>query len=267
MNDERFEEISRRLATPGISRRAGLKVIFGGVAGAVLAGPMAALMPRLVGASPRRNCDHQSLEACLEGHRAIFRSDIEACRSQRGKQAGICTREAQSRLQLGTESCESRFCCGDTQSDVNNCGTCGNVCPSGHSCVNGVCCRGLNATCLSEGECCEGLTCNSGNCLPIVTCIPMEGACVAGDVCCDGAICQQVGGRGTFCQPPPFCGIYQHPCEVPPLYLACCDGFVCDPDTSTCLFPPGVCGRAGEACDNLECCYGLKCTEGVCVSA
>lgn len=259
MNDERFEEITRRLATPGISRRAGLKVIFGGVAGAALAGPMAALMPTLVGAAPRRGCNQPGLEACVAGHEATYRSDIEACRSQSGPQAMRCKKEARRRLELGRESCERQFCCGDTQSDVNNCGACGNVCPPGQPCVTGVCqqpCGGAQAACISDSDCCEGMICNLGEGDPgtcVVNCIPPESPCVAGDQCCSGRTCQD-----GFCLLPPACQGFQKPCSV---NLACCDGFVCHPTTSTCELPPDVCRISGESCAAPAlCCDGYVCS-------
>lgn len=244
MNDDAFGELTRRLATPGISRRAALKVVLGGVVGAALAGPMTALMPRLVGAAARRDCNQEGLEACLEERRAILKSELEACRSQRGREAGTCRQEAQSRVELGRETCESQFCCGDTLSDAGNCGTCGNVCPSGQPCVNGVCqCLGLNGACLSDSHCCKGMYClgDTGGATGVCTkfCIPTDSACVGGELCCDGAVCTtSVGlaepGQAGWCRPPNACEPYTWKCGGS---LTCCDGLVCHPVSQTCEIP------------------------------
>ncbi|KAK3312841.1 hypothetical protein B0H66DRAFT_568988 [Apodospora peruviana] len=74
--------------------------------------------------------------------------------------------------------------CGDTSSDSNNCGTCGNVCVAGSTCSSGACvctnsgkppCNGQcldltsdNNNCGTCGHSCSsGTTCQSGACAPL----------------------------------------------------------------------------------------------------
>ncbi|KAM7217991.1 hypothetical protein V8F06_006674 [Rhypophila decipiens] len=73
--------------------------------------------------------------------------------------------------------------CGNTNTDSNNCGTCGNVCPAGTTCSSGACvcansgkapCNGQcpeltsdNSNCGTCGNTCDvGSTCQSGICTP-----------------------------------------------------------------------------------------------------
>jgi len=87
---------------------------------------------------------------------------------------------------------DRKFCsnnCTDIRTDNKNCGTCGNICPTGHSCTNGNCmqsCPSVKTAC-PEGcfnlntdadhcgtcgnNCPSGLVCSNGQCAPPPTTI------------------------------------------------------------------------------------------------
>src|SRR5262249_44735201 len=107
-------------------------------------------------------------------------------------------------------SCPAGLCCGgtctDTNSDLSNCGACGNDCSNtiGNDCVNGTCCQsedGETASCSASVPCCtRGDTCRTGDpnagtcCAPAgtVTCYTNDqtfccNGCAAFDPTCSGA--------------------------------------------------------------------------------
>jgi hypothetical protein len=109
--------------------------------------------------------------------------------------------------------------CGDTSSDVNNCGACGNVCDAGAICQAGACvfaCTIGHTDCdgLAENGCETDISGDAGNCgacgdiclLPFAlpTCQAGEcrvGFCIAGHSDCDGNPANgcEVGGACPTC--------------------------------------------------------------------
>lgn len=168
------------------------------------------------------------------------------------------------------QSCCSGTCT-NTQTDVNNCGSCGNACASGESCCSGTCTTlDTTSNCGSCGNACTApangsATCSGGSC--VITCD--SGYFKCGDKCvdtstdvnncgccgttCTGGTCQQgyctcpTGTRfccgsdntclGGKCVPDVTCGsdqyFSQNTCQCETLQSE-----DCIPDTKGCGFSP-----------------------------
>jgi hypothetical protein len=50
-------------------------------------------------------------------------------------------------------------------------------------------CEPLRGTCAADGDCCTGLTCQSGACAPPPACSTLRGACTTTSDCCTGLAC------------------------------------------------------------------------------
>jgi hypothetical protein len=135
--------------------------------------------------------------------------------------------------------------CTNTLTDSNNCGKCGIVCPTGQSCVNGVCtciqtgatscngvckmlnndpdnCGGCGITCASSQSCYNGNCVNcitSANCGINQTCINNNCVCSAGYTLCNGSCINKqtdsnnCGGCGNVCTSGKTC--YNGSCTSP----------------------------------------------------
>jgi len=134
----------------------------------------------------------------------------------------------------GTTDCSG--VCLDLQTDVNNCGACGNVCPEAQPGFDVGCAAG-NCFFMRDRACAEGLSACNGVCVNRQT-DPMNcGLC--GNVCASGQIC--FGGQCAN----------DNRCEAG---LTFCNGVCVD-----LLIDPANCGACGSACGILE-----TCASGVC---
>ena len=97
--------------------------------------------------------------------------------------------------------------CKDTQTDNNNCGTCGNVCGAGQVCNSGSCCT--PATSCPAGDNCGTA---SDGCGGTLTC----GTCTGFDTCGGGGVPNQCGCTPVTCGPTQ-CGSIPDGCggEIP----------------------------------------------------
>ncbi len=170
--------------------------------------------------------------------------------------------------------------CVDLQSDLNNCGACGEVCESGLvpvECRSGVCerascpvgieycgavdgCRDLTSDPAHCGACanaCASGVCNGGVCAPGGGACPPDqtdcgGVCV--HTCCNNEHC---GACGTVCPPGETC--FEGICGCPS-GLCCAEGeVICDGTCVATCCDNNNCGACGNVCTG-----GLTCFEGKC---
>jgi hypothetical protein len=186
------------------------------------------------------------------------RGQLIICQAPEMCLAGACTVSCQApRVQCGPE-------CIDPTSDRNNCGACGNVCPAGGSCNDGVCaCPGsapfnCGGTCRDCCESCgECLRCaeDGNSCVPnpvrdSMSCGGGGSSCCAGTCCAASQTCGgQPGEGGRRCENPPpvcdpACGAL-NPCEE------CKSDGNCGPKAGGC--------NDGNACTQRDICQGGAC--------
>ncbi len=116
--------------------------------------------------------------------------------------------------------------CASLQADLNNCGTCGHVCPSGQACSMGTC----------AVSCAAGLTICTGLCTNVQTDLANCGTC--GHACPSGQVCE-MGSCAVSCA----------------VGLSLCSGLCTSVQSDR-----ANCGACGHACPS-----GNVCTSGMCV--
>ena len=266
------------------------------------------------GTCKSRQCQHETL--CGDGLDNDGDGKIDCqdpdCLKKRCQNGGVCTASKACVTELcnngvddngdGLVDCQDAVacppplggpgaveqCCSfkwlDTQTDVANCGACGNDCRTGHAaacgtiaCTAGKCVYG-NAP---DRSLCPSGVCCKGNCVP-----DKETSCTDGsDNNCDGKIdcqdpqsCPAPGGAVT----PACCSLAWTDTDHGDLANCGGCGKLCAPPTSFCQVPVckpgGVCGVATDCtkpgCDGAACangsaagiCSGGACCTG-CVSA
>ncbi len=261
MDTSRFDDLTRQFGAAR-SRRSLL--------GAALGAAAAAL--GLNGASAAARCRNDGLVCSKNGDccSAICLPKNRQGRRLCGQIVAPCQRPQD--CPPGPTPCQPATCdsgtCGiasppDFQSDRENCGSCGNFCPSrdsaATSCIQGGC----------SSICFEGLSdCLAGGCVELQTnfanCGSCGFSCAEGETCCAGT-CAATNSNDANCG---ACG------NACPSGQSCC-GSVCQ-DSSSDVDNCGACDnicRAGETCLNGVCscgegdrCIARKaCIAGACV--
>ena len=105
--------------------------------------------------------------------------------------AEVCVSSAPCGVRYGDSALQCGVVCVDPSVDPNNCGACGQVCPSGQHCMGGVCAS--PSLCLAGciARVCGPDYCGTGSC----------GVCGAGERCTVGGLCvsgSEVDGGATF---------------------------------------------------------------------
>lgn len=202
------------------------------------------------------------------------------CADQPGPRKASCKQACQHCAGDVSRVCQTptAFVCVDTQTDPQNCGACGVVCPSGTTCEGGTC--ACDRGCETAGNCqVGGVSCGQAGfgCVVVET---TSEACFCADVqiggfptcatdqdCLDffgpdsGAVCQSMQTWDCGCgEPRPnWC---QRPCPVP---LECppgqtdCGGTCVDVQSD-----PVNCGGCGNYCPTGRCAQGAcACPDGL----
>jgi hypothetical protein len=165
--------------------------------------------------------------------------------------------------------------CTNLQSDSDNCGACGNICPSSFECEQAVCvaldpCASGICECISpEVECggrCTNLENDNVNCGACDNSCPSETTCKKGSCTCENpeeAICSET--CVSLDDSPEHCGACDNSCVGEEQCLsgicACtdeslsCDGICVDSKTD-----PENCGSCGATCARHQ-----ECSDGTCL--
>ncbi len=156
-------------------------------------------------------------------------------------------------IDAGIVECGETFCfdgldqlccsgeCVEPDTDELNCGACGNRCPRGRQCRDGVCCEDClvcgSSVCGPGQDCCDDLCVDTQR--NTSHCGVCDNACGDG-LCLDGSCCSD-------CH---YCGG-----DVCRASENCCDYLCVDEDSD-----PDNCGGCGIQCDEGEPCIGGQCS-------
>jgi len=166
---------------------------------------------------------------------------------------------------LGQNGCEmcGGTACASLSSDAGNCGTCGNVCPQGTSCLNGAClCPSGQSAC---GSACVDETVDSQNCGACGNACPAGASCSGGQCQCAGSLMECGSGCFDVSSDSAHCGNCNTACTTSQVCLngACASGCgaltQCGSscvDLQTSVTDCGACNKA--------CAAGLTCAGGTC---
>jgi len=244
MEDQRFDELAKRLARP-VSRRQLVKVLVATTVGGIFARSGAG--KALAGTSG--TCTPNS--ACAHFCTAIFggdTSDQSACASEATKCQGLCFACGPGANPGGLTPCPGGSLpghCANLQTDNNNCGACNHACSSGQFCCGGKCI----AACVASDQC------------HVSICDPAAQAC-ANTPKTDGTAC--TGTDRCFqtysCQAGVCTGSSPVVCTA---LDQCHLAGTCDPTTGQCSNPIQ---SNGTACNANMCTTGDTCQSGVCTS-
>jgi hypothetical protein len=245
MDADRFDALTKRLATGGASRRRVLKGLGGSLLGAVLGGAetgWASAAPCPSGVVCSARCCPNASDICLAGK-------CTSCPSGKVCSAQCCPNASDICLAGKCTSCPSGVICS------------AQCCAAGETCQAGQCaaaptttpapqpgpCGAVGAPCAAAGDCCAPNVCANAACA--AACPPgyreCDGVCYPGG-CCTDADC---GGSCLVCGADHTC----HSCPASQV----CQGGVCVPATRPCGQPGATCAT------NADCCSG-DCVGGVC---
>jgi len=212
-----------------------------------------------------------------------------ACSSDAGCQSGSCVAGICSSCLAGQTLCNGS--CTNFQADINNCGGCGQACPSGGSvCIAGVCsctpksCTQLGASCgttddgcgsiINCGTCPSGQTCGGGGVANVCgqAGCTSDNQCAANQFCSSGA-CVTRTVNGAACTAADSCQSGNCDqgtcCAVSCTQQAassCGTTGACLPGGSACaVYPAGTSCGTGATCNGAGSC--VACASGCGVGA
>lgn len=162
---------------------------------------------------------------------------------------GVCT-DCNPPCPDGQTCCDSS--CVDTQTDRNNCGTCGSVCPGNQTCANGVC-----TGCTTSDECPSGQSCCNNTCINTQSdpnnCGACGTVCPSGETCTNGQ-CSDTSTCDPACPPGQLC--CGDPTTTPAKNYRCFDPMTSNENCGGCAT------GAGRTCRGAP--SQIACISGVC---
>ncbi|KAM7201242.1 hypothetical protein V8F20_004988 [Naviculisporaceae sp. PSN 640] len=172
----------------------------------------------------------QGNSECAQWCAANFPSPGENCTSLAAQGTGPCYECGPANPAATTTICNGA--CVDTQTDVNNCGTCGNVCGSEQYCNAGVC-AAIYPTCEVPFQCGGPVPpCTEPNGPPGTFCFCATGPSRPENLCLD------IGPPSTtFCGALPACAS-DSDCSADSFCWSSCCGLTCVPLSWRCRFGP-----------------------------
>lgn len=281
MDHDRFDRLARALATRS-SRRRVIQALLGITAGGPTLGAFAVGPARAQGTPEGCACAAVVGVTCCDGTCVDTTSDPNNC----GGCGNACAQGLDCQPVQGVPTCVGyqcpyggivcdqpnglKICVPTPQVDPNNCGACGNVCPSGQ-CSGGACVPASGC----PGGCADGEGCFQGKCVMTRcpagftdcygTCGDLSGtsySCACFDLNTDPANCGSCGnacGAGTTCQAGGCVTVC--PTGLIDCPVACIPEVGCNPcvDLSS---DPQNCGGCGNACGQAQTCQGGQCVGG-----
>ena len=261
MGANRLDGISRALAG-GLSRRQALRQIGLVIAGG---GGVALMEPAGASAAAPSKCPKTQTQCCICvsatsdpnncgacGHVCSFPNATAMCVNSTC-QIGSCNPGFANCNGVASDGCEVNL-----NTDPNNCGTCGHVCPSGGSCLNGTCAGGPGAICGTNSQCASGI-CSGGFCCTTACVAGTGGVCGFTGACTDTGVCA-LAPTTTVCTTPTCSATGQ-------VFTASgnCDGTgKCLPGSSTDCAASGMVCNATVGCvqcnTNTDCPTGQTCS-------
>ncbi len=126
-------------------------------------------------------------------------------------------------------------------------------------------CRGRDAACRRDNQCCSGACRNNGTCAPAgvgAPCDPSTPSDCRSGVCGCAKIDTAGTPTGCTCRRATCTPVREEGCDES---ADCCDGF-CLKSRGVCFRPQQQCIPEGQSCASAPtlCCPGSRCTGGVC---